>query len=44
MTISITKAFTESVVEEAALGWLVELDYAVLHGPKLATLCASATP
>jgi len=26
MTISITKAFTESVVEEAALGWLVELD------------------
>jgi len=26
MTISITKAFTESVVEEAVLGWLVELD------------------
>src|SRR5208282_592036 len=28
--------FTESVVEEAALGWLAELDYAVLHGPDVA--------
>jgi type I restriction enzyme, R subunit len=29
-------AFTESVVEEAALGWLGELGYAVLHGPDIA--------
>ena len=29
-------AFTESVVEEAALGWLGELDYSVLHGPDIA--------
>ena len=28
--------FTESVVEEAALGWLAELHYAVLHGPDIA--------
>ena len=28
--------FTESVVEEAALGWLGELDYAVRHGPDIA--------
>jgi type I restriction enzyme R subunit len=27
------KGFTESVVEEAALGWLEALGYAVLHGP-----------
>lgn len=27
-------AFTESVVEEAALGWLAEMDYVVLQGPK----------
>lgn len=31
-----SKAFTESVVEEAALGWLGELDYAVRHGPDIA--------
>ena len=29
-------AFTESVVEEAALAWLEALGYAVLHGPDLA--------
>ncbi|MGB6535063.1 MAG: type I restriction endonuclease subunit R [Xanthobacteraceae bacterium] len=29
-------AFTESVVEEAALGWLGDLGYAVLHGPDIA--------
>ena len=29
-------AFTESVVEEAALVWLAALDYAVLHGPEIA--------
>jgi type I restriction enzyme R subunit len=28
--------FTESVVEEAALGWLGEMDYSVLHGPDIA--------
>jgi len=28
--------FTESVVEDAALAWLVELGYAVLHGPDIA--------
>jgi hypothetical protein len=28
--------FTESVVEEAALGWLEALGYAVLHGPDIA--------
>src|SRR5947209_3324379 len=27
---------TESAVEEAALGWLQELKYAVLHGPDIA--------
>lgn len=26
-------AFTESVVEDAALAWLEDLGYAVLHGP-----------
>jgi type I restriction enzyme R subunit len=30
-------AFTESVVEEAALDWLGGLGYAVLHGPNLAS-------
>ncbi len=25
-------AFTESVVEEAAFGWLAEMDYVVLQG------------
>jgi type I restriction enzyme, R subunit len=29
-------AFTESVVEDAALAWLESLGYAVLHGPDLA--------
>ncbi|MCL4489569.1 MAG: type I restriction endonuclease subunit R [Chloroflexi bacterium] len=29
-------SFTESVVEEAALDWLGELGYKVLHGPKIA--------
>ncbi len=29
-------AFTESVVEEAALAWLASLKYAVLHGPDIA--------
>ena len=28
--------FTESIVEEAALGWLGSLGYAVLHGPDIA--------
>ena len=27
--------FTESVVEDAALGWLESLGYAVLHGPDI---------
>ena len=30
-------AFTESVVEEAALAWLEALRYVVLHGPDIAT-------
>ena len=29
-------AFTESIVEEAALAWLEGLGYAVLHGPEIA--------
>lgn len=29
-------AFTESIVEDAALAWLESLDYAVLHGPDIA--------
>jgi type I restriction enzyme, R subunit len=29
-------AFSESVVEDAALAWLEALDYAVLHGPEIA--------
>ena len=29
-------AFTESVVEDAALAWLEVLGYAVLHGPDIA--------
>jgi type I restriction enzyme R subunit len=32
----VTTAFTESVVEEAALAWLEALGYAVLHGPDIA--------
>ncbi len=31
-----TTAFTESVVEEAALAWLDALGYAILHGPAIA--------
>ena len=31
-----TASFTESVVEEAALGWLESLGYSVLHGPDIA--------
>ena len=30
-----TIAFTESVVEEAALAWLESLGYSVLHGPDI---------
>lgn len=30
------RAFTESVVESAALAWLAALGYAVLHGPEIA--------
>ena len=29
-------AFTESIVEDAALAWLAGLGYAVLHGPDIA--------
>jgi type I restriction enzyme R subunit len=36
MTSSVTRAFTESVVEEATLGWLGEMEFAVLHGPDIA--------
>lgn len=28
-----SRAFTESIVEDAALAWLASLGYAVLHGP-----------
>ncbi len=35
-------AFTESVVEEAALDWLAALGYAVRHGPEIAAGEASA--
>ncbi len=31
-----SRAFTESVVEQAALAWLEALGYAVLHGPDIA--------
>ena len=31
-----TTSFTESVVEDAALGWLESLGYSVLHGPDIA--------
>ena len=30
------RAFTESIVEDAALAWLEGLGYAVLHGPEVA--------
>jgi type I restriction enzyme, R subunit len=36
VTRSIMSAFTESIVEEAALGWLGDLGYAVRHGPDIA--------
>src|SRR5262245_25010919 len=29
-------SFTESIVEEAALAWLAELDYTLLGGPRIA--------
>lgn len=32
----INGAFSESVVEDAALAWLEGLGYAVLHGPAIA--------
>jgi type I restriction enzyme, R subunit len=31
-----TNRFTESVVEDAALAWLDDLGYAILHGPEIA--------
>lgn len=31
-----TSAFTESVVEQAALEWLAALGYSVAHGPDIA--------
>ena len=31
-----TAAFTESVVEDAALAWLESLGYSVIHGPDMA--------
>jgi type I restriction enzyme R subunit len=37
-----TAAFTESVVEEAALAWLEGLGYTVLHGPEIAVGMADA--
>ena len=37
-----TAAFTESVVEEAALAWLEGLGYTVLHGPEIAVGMAAA--
>lgn len=32
-----TRTFTESVVEDATLGWLESLGYAILHGPDIAS-------
>ena len=32
----VSPVFTESVVEEAALGWLESLGYSILHGPEIA--------
>lgn len=29
-------AFTESIVEDAALAWLGDLEYSVAHGPEIA--------
>ena len=31
-----TRSFTESIVEDAALAWLEALGYSVLHGPAIA--------
>jgi type I restriction enzyme, R subunit len=31
-----SRAFTESIVEVAALAWLESLGYAVLHSPEIA--------
>ena len=36
------RAFTESIVEDAALAWLESLGYAVLHGPDTAAGESSA--
>lgn len=30
------RSFTESVVEQAALAWIKDLSYTVLHGPDIA--------
>jgi type I restriction enzyme R subunit len=38
----VTTAFTESVVEDAAIAWLEALGYAVLHGPDIAAGKAAA--
>jgi type I restriction enzyme R subunit len=35
-------AFTESLVEEAALAWLEGLGYAVRHGPDIAVVESGA--
>jgi len=32
----VTRVFTESVVEDATLGWLASLGYGILHGPDIA--------
>jgi type I restriction enzyme R subunit len=34
--VALSRSFTESVVEEAALDWLHALGYTVLHGPEIA--------
>lgn len=31
-----TRSFTESIVEDAALSWLADLGYTILHGPEIA--------
>lgn len=33
--------FTESVAEDATLGWLESLDYAFFHGLDVAPICRS---